>query len=398
MTLDGIRPGSSDYRRLNAAMLCAGIAAFGMLYSTQALLPQLGAAFDVPATSAALTVSVSTGAIAVTVLILAWSAERVGRVRTMRAGLTAAVVAQFVVTVAPSFPVLIGARGVQGVALACFLGVAMGHVGRAVHPAGLGRAMGLYVAGNALGGVAGRLVTAGLADLAGWRVAVAAFGVIAAAGVVAFAVLLPRSQREAPSSAVSGSGARRGGHAGWRNLELWVLAAVPFVLMGGFVAIYNYLTYRLADPPFEVSTLAIGLIFTAYLAGVVSSAGAGWMVDRAGRSRVLGVCLMLMALGVLLTLPDRLVWVLAGLLVLTAGFFGAHAVASGWVPVVARGLGPPASGLYVTAYYAGSSVIGVAAGYAWIAGGWPALVWAVLFLIAVAASCCVVVARRTSRG
>lgn len=417
--MTGHLPGSPGYRRLNGAMLLGGIGAFGMLYSTQVLLPMIGAEFDVPATATALTVSVSTAGVALTVLLAAGVAERVGRVRIMRAGLLVAVVAQLAVGLAPTFAALVAVRAVQGVALACFVGVAMGHVGREIHPVGLGRAMGLYVAGNALGGVSGRLVAAGVADLADWRVAASSFAGVALLGVIGFLVLLPPAAevagggRHLGENADEGAGAQEAGvqeagaddarrvhpagATGWRTHEIWALATVPFVLMGALVALYNYLTYRLSEPPFSVPPLVVGLVFMAYLAGVVSSAVAGRVADAHGAPVVLAVSLTVMAAGSLLTLPDRMGFVVAGLLVLTAGFFAAHAVASGWMPVVGAQLGTRGSGLYVTAYYAGSSVIGALAGYAWIGGGWQTIVAVVLTLVALAGGCVAFVARRMAR-
>ncbi|RLV56554.1 MFS transporter [Aeromicrobium phragmitis] len=372
-------------------MLMAGIAAFGMLYSTQPLLPQIGNAFEVSATAAALTVSAGTGGLAVTVVVATWIGERVGRARVMRVGLVVAVVAQLISTAMPTFELLIVARGILGLALAGLVGVAMGHVGAEVHPAGLGQAMGLYVAGNSIGGVFGRLVTSGVSEFASWRVADAALGLCAGVAAIAFVLLLPPSDqvthRQLPPPL-------RPDRRAWLRPEVWALALVPFLLMGGFVALYNYLTYRLVAPPFSLSPAVVGLVFLAYLAGSVTSALAGRAADRLGRLSAITVCLALMALGIVATLPDTLWLVVAGLVVLTAGFFGAHAVASGWMPLIGRGLGPLASGVYVSAYYAGSSILGAAVGIAWMQGGWPATATTVLVLTALAGGCVAVVAAR----
>ncbi|TSD68515.1 MFS transporter [Aeromicrobium piscarium] len=388
---EGHRPGTAGYRRLNWAMLMAGIAGFGMLYSTQPLLPQIGGTFDVSATAAALTVSAGTGGLAVTVVVATWLGQRIGRVAVMRIGLVVAVAAQLASTAMPTFELLLGARVVLGLALAGVVGVAMGHVGAEVHPAGLGQAMGLYVAGNSLGGVLGRLVTSGVSEFASWRVADAVLGAAAGAAAFAFMILLPSSDqvpRREQADRV------RPDPRAWLRVEVWALAAIPFLLMGGFVGLYNFLTYRLVEPPFSLSPGLVGLVFLAYLAGTAASVVAGRAADRFGRPVSILISLALMGVGIVVTLADRLWLIVLGLVVLTAGFFAAHAVASGWMPVVARGLGPAASGLYVSGYYAGSSVLGAALGLAWSGGGWPATAWAVLALTALAAGCVAVVAGR----
>ena len=78
--------------------------------------------------------------------------------------------------------------------------------------------------------------------------------------------------------------------------------------------------------------------------------------------------------GLLLTWTTALAAVLAGVLLFTAGFFAAHAVASGWVGRIAHEHRGEASGLYLLAYYAGSSVLGAVAGLAYSAGGWTGVV------------------------
>ncbi|TQS42166.1 MFS transporter, partial [Cryptosporangium phraense] len=192
------RPGSAGFRSLNIAMGLVGLAAFGMLYATQPLLPRLSERFGVDATAASLSVSVTTGALAVLVVPATWLGSRIGRRRTIRIGLVAAVGLTLACAVAPTFPVLLGLRAATGAALAAVVGVAMGHVAAEVHPSGLASAMGFYVAGNSLGGVTGRLVASVAVDLTDWRWALAALGALALASTAAFLRLLPATVANIP--------------------------------------------------------------------------------------------------------------------------------------------------------------------------------------------------------
>ncbi len=406
----GHLPGSAEYRRLNAAMVLVGLAAFGILYATQPILPQLGEEYGVDAPRASLTVSAATGALALLVIPATAIGVRVGRVRTIRWGLLAAVALTIVAAVAPTFGLLVAARGLAGAALAGVVAVAMGHVAAEVHPSGLAGAMGLYVAGNTLGGVSGRLVTSAAADLGGWRVALAVLGGVAAV-VTALVWRFTEDTGPAPDAAPdtdAGSGARGAGAAGGagvrpgvgallREPSVVAVLLLPFVLMGGFVATYNYLAFRLTAAPFDLPAAVVGLVFLAYLAGTVSSAVAGRAAQRYGRARVLALGVVVMGVGLVLTLPDRLSLVVAGLVVLTAGFFAAHAVASGWAPVLGGVAPARASALYVAMYYAGSSLFGALVGVAWSAGGWDATAASVGVLVALALLL-VAVAARTRRG
>jgi YNFM family putative membrane transporter len=367
-------------------MLCAALCAYGLLYATQALLPEIGAAFGVAPTSASLTVSAATGALAVAIVPLSSLAETAGRVRVMRAGLVVACLFSLVSALAPAFWLLLTARALVGVALAGVVGVAVGHLGDEVDPARLGTAIGVYVAGNTLGGIAGRLVPGIAAGPTSWRVAVAILAGTAALAVAAFWVLLPRPRRfESTPPQVTAHLAALG--ALLRDRGIRRLCLVAFLLMGGFVACYNYLTFRLEVPPLGLAGPVVSLLFLAYLAGTASSPAAGWLAERFGRRRLMAAAVAVSIAGLALTLPDSLVCIAAGLLVFTAGFFAAHSVASSWVAVRAPGSRAQAAGLYLMAYYLGSSAFGALVGMAFERGGWPATAGSVAALFVLAGVC-----------
>jgi YNFM family putative membrane transporter len=387
------RPGSPDYRRFNLAMMLAGLGAFGILYAAQPVLPQISEEFGVSPTRAALAVSASTGALALCVLPAAALAIRWGRVRTMRTGLLLAVLLTLLAAAAPTFGTLILLRALAGAVLAGVVAVAMGHVGSETHPSGLGAAMGLYVAGNSLGGVGGRLVTAAVADATSWRWGVGLLAAAALVVTIAFWRLLPEPvalDEEDPREAADVGRLRS-------TPGVWALVAIPFLLMGGFVAVYNYLGYRLLAEPFSLPLAVAGLVFLAYLGGSVSSAVAGRLADSVGRPRVLVAAVLVMGAGLALTLPDQLVLVVLGLVVFTTGFFAAHAVASGWMPVVAAPHRTRGSALYVCGYYAGSSVFGALLGLAWSDAGWTGVAAGVGVLVALALVATAAVVRATTR-
>jgi YNFM family putative membrane transporter len=370
-TAGGLTSGSRELRRLNVAMLFAALAAFGLLYSTQALLPAIGAAFDVGPTSASLTVSAATGALALAILPLSSAAESFGRVPVMRSGLLVACVCTFAAAAAPSFWVLLVARGLVGVALAAVVAVAVAHLGDEVHPAELGTAIGVYVAGNTLGGISGRLIPGLVEESSSWRAAVALLGVVALVASLTFVRMLPQARRQ---SSVATS-VREHTHA-VRELAadpgIARLCLLAFLLMGGFVACYNYLTFRLEGSPLHLSTTVTSLLFLAYLAGTVSSPLAGRLSDRFGRKLLALLGILISLAGLALTLPDQIVCVTVGLLVFTFGFFATHSVASSWVSSRAEGRRGQAAAMYLLAYYLGSSTFGALIGLAYQYDGWPA--------------------------
>ena len=112
------------------------------------------------------------------------------------------------------------------------------------------------------------------------------------------------------------------------------------------------------------------------------------MVARFGRLPVLLASIGLMAAGLAVTLADFLPAIVVGLLVFTAGFFAAHSVASGWIPLLGVGGRAQAASLYNLAYYSGSSLFGWAIGLAFnaaIGRGWCLAVGSLLVLAALLA-------------
>jgi MFS transporter, YNFM family, putative membrane transport protein len=386
--------GDPGMGRVRLGLFAAGLATFVLLYAPQPLLPLLSASYHVGPAAASLAMSAGTGALALAVIPVSSLSEALGRRRVMTASVLAAAVLGLAVPLSPSFWVLIGLRVLQGIALAGVPAVAMAYLAEEVDAGSLGRAMGLYVAGNAIGGLTGRLEAGALADLGGWRVALGGTAVLALACAIVFALILPPSAHFTPAAfrirGLAGSLRHNLDDAGLLRLYL-----IGFALTGSLVTVYNYLTFRLSRAPFGLPATVIGFIFVVYLAGMFSSALAGRLADRMGRPLVLRAGIVITALGALATLPASLPCIIAGLVVLTAGFFAAHSVASGWVGARARGAPAQASALYLAAFYVGSSVAGSAGGVVYGRGGWPATVLFVIALLAAGLACAVGVKGRT---
>ncbi|MNI60381.1 Inner membrane transport protein YnfM [compost metagenome] len=163
--------------------------------------------------------------------------------------------------------------------------------------------------------------------------------------------------------------------------------------MGGFVAVYNYLGFRLHAEPFGLPATVVSLIFLAYLSGTVSSRWAAGLTAKFGRRNVLLAGIAIMSAGLAMTLVENLTATLAGLVIFTGGFFAAHSVGSGWTGAIATTGRAQAASLYNLSYYLGSSVIGWAGGLAFQAFGWPALALSVIALSITTAAVTLIVHR-----
>ncbi|MFE1922604.1 MFS transporter [Streptomyces asoensis] len=384
-----LAPGGPGYRRMSFALFLAGVATFALLYSTQALLPLISDDFGVAAGRASWTVAAATGGLALFVLPMSALSERYGRRTVMTASLGVAVGVGVLVPFAPSLGALIALRAVQGAALAGLPASATAYLAEEVRPKALVTAIGLFVAGNSVGGMSGRVITGWVAQEWGWRVAVGVIGALAVACAIAFRLLLPaprhfRAGSLAPRVLI---GTVRGHLADPLLRRLYAIGALFMTVFGG---VYTVIGYRLTEAPFSLPQGIVGSIFLVYLVGTVSASTAGRLVGRLGRRGALYLAGGTTAAGLLLSLADSLVPVLLGLVLITAGFFAGHAVASSAVSRTATTGRAQASALYQSAYYIGSSTGSTVGALAFHSGGWAGTVGvgvlAVLGVVAITVS------------
>src|SRR5580704_9453223 len=288
-----LRHADPGMRRVRLGLFAAGLATFALLYTPQPLLPQLSRAFHAGPAAASLAMSAGTAALALAVIPVSSLSEVLGRRAVMITSVLAAAVLGLLAPLAPSLPALVAVRVLEGFALAGVPAAAMAYLAEEVAGSYLGRAMGLYIAGNAIGGLGGH---------GGWRVALAGVGALALGCAVAFAAVLPRQRFFTPAKPRLRVLARTlaGNLADSGLLRLYLIG---FALMGAFVTVYNYLTFRLSEPPFGLPASVIGALFTVYLAGTWSSTTAGRLADRAGRYAVLAAGVAVAIAGLALTLP-----------------------------------------------------------------------------------------------
>jgi len=376
--------GSAEYRRILIALACAGVATFAQLYSPQGILPLVSRSLDVSADRSALLISAATLGLAAGVLPWSRVADRIGRLAAMRLSLVAATALGFAVVLCPDFNALLVLRTLEGAALGGLPALAVTYLQEEIHPSQAAIAAGTYVSGTTVGGLLGRVVAAPVAAALGWRWGVASVVVLSAIAAAAFALLAPapRGFRRTGDARPEPLGAVL--RANLRSPRMLVLYGQGFLLMGGFVTVYNYLTFRLQRAPFHLDTTETSLLFFAYLAGTWSSRRAGIAATRLGRRTVLLGSVAVMAAGVALTLSSWLPVVLAGLVVLTVGFFGAHAIASGWSGARARVGRAQATSLYNLFYYLGSSVVGWFGGVVFTHAGWSGTAGLVIVLVLLA--------------
>ena len=380
-----IRRGTPKFMRVTLALFSAGLATFALLYCVQPILPVLSQQFGVSPATSSLSLSISTGLMALGLLVTGPLSDAIGRKSVMVTALMLAAICTLISATMTSWHGILIMRGLMGLSLSGVAAVGMTYLSEEMDARVVAFSMGLYISGNSIGGMSGRLLSGVLTDLFSWRIAVAVIGCFSLASALMFWKILPASRHFRPIT-LRPRNLLINFRLHWRDPGLPWLFAEGFLLMGAFVTLFNYIGYRLLDAPWHLSQAVVGLLSVVYLTGSWSSPKAGALTSRLGRGPVMLGATAIMLLGLLATAFNSLWLILPGMMLFTAGFFAAHAVASGWIgPRASRARGQ-ASSLYLFSYYVGSSVAGTLGGLFWHNFGWSGITLfiSVLLILALA--------------
>lgn len=378
-----IEKGSPAFMKTVLALFSGGFATFALLYCVQPMMPLLSQEFAINAAQSSLVLSVATAMLAIGLLITGPISDCIGRKPVMVFALVCAALSTLASAVMPSWELVLATRALVGLSLSGLAAVAMTYLSEEIHPQHIGLAMGLYIGGNAIGGMCGRLISGVLIDFVSWHTAMLCIGGLALVAAVVFWKVLPESRNFRPQT-LNPRSLLNGFVMHFRDAGLPWLFLEAFLLMGAFVTLFNYIGYRLLAEPYHMNQALVGLLSIVYLSGIYSSAQVGALADRLGRRKVFWASIVVMAGGMLMTLASPLAMIIVGMLVFTFGFFGAHSVASSWIGRRALKAKGQASSLYLFSYYAGSSVAGTAGGVFWHMAGWNGIGLFIGSLLAVA--------------
>ena len=269
------------------------------------MLPEFVRAFSLTPAAASLSLSVTTAVLAIAMFGAGALSDAYGRKPIMAISLIAAAAATLASAIAPNWGTLIALRALTGLALSGAPAIAMAYLAEEMDRTAVGLSMGLFIAGNTLGGMGGRLAAAAISGILGLALGDGRDRRVFAGLRGGLRLRSCRARRRAqPKAELIAIGPAIRMHLGDPGFRL--LYALGFLLMGAFVTTYNYIGFHLAAPPFSLSQTAIGLVFVIYLLGAVASAVAGDLAGRFGRRQVILPAVALMPLGVLVTLSGSL--------------------------------------------------------------------------------------------
>lgn len=158
-------------------------------------------------------------------------------------------------------------------------------------------------------------------------------------------------------------------------------ALVGFALLFQQVAPFTFASLTLTHPPFDLSTSTIGLIFVVFLIPTVTTPRFGALMDKWGPRRPFFASQSVSVGGLALTLFPTIPAVIIGLALSCVGVFAGQGAGTLMVGRLAAGARSTGVGLYLTGYYVGGAIGGVAPISFYSAAGWGAVVLVVLGVV-----------------
>ncbi|HVW87410.1 MAG TPA: MFS transporter [Bryobacteraceae bacterium] len=355
-----------------APVVLAGFCAFLNLYATQPILPLLETIFRASHLQVSLTITAATCGVALAAPFIGQIADRVGRKRVIVVSAAIAGLTTLLAATATTLNWLVFWRFLQGIVTPGVFAVTVAYINDEWPPERAASGVGAYVSGTILGGFSGRVLAGFIAERLEWQwvfIALGSLGLVIAA-VLAFGLPAESRFREHPSGARFFETAIS--HLRNRRLLATYLGALCVLFTQ--VALFTYVTFYLAGPPFRLSPLLLGLIFCVYLVGAAVTPFAGRAIDRFGHRVAMQAACVLGAAGAALSLVPQLPVIIMGLALCSSGVFIANAAATSYIGRVAGHGRALAVGIYVTFYYVGGSLGSSGPGWLWAAYGWPGCV------------------------
>ncbi|HEV2239294.1 MAG TPA: MFS transporter [Ktedonobacterales bacterium] len=393
------RAGRGRLRGLIITNFAASVA-FTAMYSTQAILPQIGAQFHVTPAQAGLTLLSVTFALALASLGAGRLADAFGTRRVMLTCGLALTLISAAVPLAPTFWSLVALRGAQGLAIPGLTVAGLAYLHNDLPAAWRGRVSGFYIAANSLGGLVGRLGVGLTVEAIGWRGSLALVAGWVALGTLTLVATPPAAPRAAPAADDTAAPVSPPLRVIVRRL--WWAPLIGGAVFFPFLTVFSYAPYRLEGAPFGLSPTTTSLLYLVYIMGAVASPIAGNISDRIGRRPTIQVALVVACAGLACALVDQLVVTVAGLALVCVGSLMAHAVANASVSEAANPLGERARAtalaLYTLGFYVGGGLGSYVPGLVLVRFGWRGVVALCAVVVGIAFAFAFATAARPEHG
>lgn len=362
---------SKRFRYIKLCIFLSGLSVFAQLYLFQPLLPMVAEHFHTTVGDSSLLVSSATIGMALGLFFFAFKADSYSRKKLMIFSLLSSAVLTIVSSQVQSLPLLITIGVIKGFVISGVSSVAL--------------AISMYLSGNTIGGMSGRILATIIAGELGWRNAVLIIGIGSLLLGLLFWKFFPDSKFFNPQKtdySLKIKQMRRFLTDSYM-LRLYFIAAL---LLGSFVSVYNYLTFRLESAPFSLNHFLIAFIFLMYTFGVFGTMITSRLSKKTDRKNILKGSILFMIAGILFLLSENIYIVIFGFGLFTLSFFAAHTMASQMTALRAKEGKSSATSIYWLFYYFGSSILGSGTGYILHATSWKFFISFLIFSIIIAFS------------
>ena len=372
LAIDGALRGDTprDVARRFAIVALVSFLTLIDLFGSQALLPQIMAAYSADAGLAGLAVNAATLGMAVAGLAVAWFADRIDRKKGIWMCLALLSVPTMLLATAESIWVFLCLRVVQGMLMATAFTLTMTYLSEQCDVMAVGGAMAAYITGNVASNLFGRLLAVSASDafgLSGSFLVFAALNIVGAS--LAFALIGARDT-EPPRRTGAPLGAWR---AHWADPALRAAFGIGFIILFVFVGTFTYVNLRLVDG-LSIPATSLGLVYLVFVPALFTTPSAGHVAQRVGPRKTLYAALGTAFVAILASAIDTIAVVLVALAVIAAAMFFAQAAATSFVNRHVTQDRAAAIGLYLSSYYAGGLMGALLLGQMQANFGWTGVV------------------------
>lgn len=362
-----------------AAILVISFLTLVDLFAAQAVLPTLANAYGVSPAAMGLAVNASTFGMAAAGIAMALLSNRIDRRRGIVVSLALLAIPTSLLAMHPSLATFTWLRIVQGIFMSSAFTLTMAYLVEQSSAEDVAGALAAYVTGNVASNLAGRLLSAAVADhfgLAANFLVLAGLN-LAGAALVYSAFETTAEMRDPTPPGDQGMDKAAAWLAHLANPALAATFAIGFLILFAFIGTFTYVNFVLVRTPLSLMPMSLGLVYLVFLPALVLTPLMGAIARRIGAVAALRLAFAAALAGLPLLVLPSLAAVLAGLALVGAGTFGAQAAATGLVGRLATSERGAASGLYLAAYYLGGLVGSAILGRVFDGTGWTATVVAI---------------------
>lgn len=347
--------------------------AVATVYFAQPLLESMAVDLGVAQQRIGWVVGATQAGYALGLLLIVPLGDLIDRKRLLLGQLLCSALALIGVGLAPNWPLLLVTLAATGL-MAVMVQVMVAHVASLAAPGQQGRAVGTVTSGVVLGILLARLVSGGLADLAGWR----SVYLVAAGLLMLLALVLWRCLPAGQPVAL------RPGYRAlivaqfslYRHDRLLRQRGLFGVLIfAAFSVLWSAMVMPLSAAPLVLSHSEIGLFGIAGVAGTLAAGRAGRLADQGLGERTTGLALALLTLSWLPTafVGHSLTVFVLGVLMLDFAVQAVHVTNQSLLLAGRRAMASRLIGAYMGCYSLGSGLGAVLASWVFARWGWAAV-------------------------